>query len=86
MTLAGRKRPRKEVSEVSRRRKKQCRDSQLESTSVALDSLSWSKVPFPERFDDAEGFLELEEISDVEVVKDASAGSVAYRVSSFVSK
>ena len=52
------------------------------SETVSLDQLQWKDVPFPERFDDAEGFLGLEEISDVEVSRDEKVGRVAYKIAS----
>ncbi len=50
------------------------------STTVTLDSLPWNEVPLPDRLEDAEGFFGLEEVVNVEVVKDPSSGQVAYRV------
>ena len=37
---------------------------------VRGDALKWKRVPLPDRLDDAEGFYDLEEIEDVEVVRD----------------
>ena len=48
--------------------------------TVSLESLQWHQVPFPATFQDAEGFFGLEELSDVDVVKDSS--KIEYRVSS----
>ena len=39
---------------------------------VALDALPWGEVEMPEMFDDAEGFFGLEEVDDVEVVRDGN--------------
>ncbi|GAM89743.1 hypothetical protein ANO11243_077820 [Dothideomycetidae sp. 11243] len=39
---------------------------------VRLDELKWNDVEMPDKLDDYEGFFGLEEIDDVEVVKDAS--------------
>lgn len=36
---------------------------------VAVDSLPWNEVQMPEMFDDAEGFYGLEEVDDVEIIK-----------------
>jgi ATP-dependent RNA helicase DDX24/MAK5 len=41
---------------------------------VKSDALSWKTVTLPDRLDDAEGFYLLEEIDDVEVVRDESNG------------
>lgn len=47
---------------------------------IRLDALPWTHVKLPDRLDDAEGFFGLEEISDVEVIKDQKLGRVEYRV------
>ena len=39
---------------------------------VALDALPWGEVEMPEMFDDAEGFFGLEEVDDVEVIRDGN--------------
>ena len=49
--------------------------------AVSLDMLPWQEVAFPESgFEDAEGFFGLEEISDVDVVRDLKLGKVEYKV------
>lgn len=45
--------------------------------NVRLEDLAWKEVEMPDRLDDFEGFFGLEEIDDVEVVKDS--GNVSYR-------
>ena len=50
------------------------------STPVALHALNWKEVTLPDRLEDAEGFLGLEEIEDVEVVRDGQSGKVEFRV------
>ena len=72
--LGSRKRPKRD-QEVNR-------SLQRSSTQpVSLDTLLWQEVAFPESgFEDAEGFFGLEEISDVEVVKNSKLGNVEYRV------
>ena len=47
---------------------------------LSIEQLPWEEVPFPERFDDAEGFFGLEEISDVEVERDESSRQVRYKL------
>ena len=80
------KRPRIEANFGHRKRLKHdqrdTRPSPNSSTQpVSLDTLPWQEVAFPESgFEDAEGFFGLEEISDVEVVKDPKLGKVEYRV------
>ena len=80
------KRARIEVNLRSRKRQKHGQEANrlflISSTQpVSLDTLPWQEVAFPKSgFEDAEGFLGLEEISDVEVVKDPKLGKVEYRV------
>lgn len=47
-------------------------------SNVALEGLSWKGVSMPDRLDDYEGFLGLEEVEDVEVIREASTGKVSY--------
>ena len=53
--------------------------SKAASTHVSLDELVWREVPFPDSFEDAEGFFGLEEISDVEIAR--VGDTVAFRQS-----
>lgn len=46
---------------------------------VGLDKLPWNQVAV-DRLEDAEGFFGLEELSDVDVVKDPTLGKVEYKV------
>jgi ATP-dependent RNA helicase DDX24/MAK5 len=48
---------------------------------VRLDDLAWNDVEMPDRLDDFEGFYGLEEIDDVDVVKDDN-GIISYRATS----
>jgi ATP-dependent RNA helicase DDX24/MAK5 len=45
---------------------------------VRLDNLPWKDVDMPDRMDDYEGFFGLEEIDDVEVLRDEATGKVSY--------
>ena len=80
------KRARLDVNSGSRKRQKHGQEANklfqnLSTRPVSLDSLPWQEVAFPESgFEDAEGFFGLEEISDVEVLKDPKLGKVEYRV------
>ena len=47
--------------------------------AVGLDRLPWSQVPV-DRLEDAEGFFGLEELSNVDVVRDPTLGKVEYKV------
>ena len=78
-----RKRSRKETPAKSRKRQRfDHEDSDLQNTTqggkAVSQNLPWNEVPV-DRLDDAEGFFGLEEISDVEVLRD-SAGKIEYRV------
>lgn len=48
--------------------------------TVSVDSLPWKEAAQSDRLEDAEGFFGLEEIDDVEVVREASTGKVEFRV------
>lgn len=72
------KRRRKEASFESKKKLKSNAKDGTGSTKVTLETLPWHEVPFPENFEDAEGFFGLEEISDVDVVKDL--GKVEFKV------
>ena len=58
-------------------------DSQVdpEDRAVGLDKLPWSQVSV-DRLEDAEGFFGLEELSDVDIVRETTTGKIKYRVCS----
>ncbi|KAF2719211.1 DEAD-domain-containing protein [Polychaeton citri CBS 116435] len=43
-----------------------------------LDKLLWKKVALPDRLDDYEGFYGLEEVDDVELLRDPSTGGIKF--------
>ncbi|CAK4033547.1 ATP-dependent RNA helicase mak5 [Lecanosticta acicola] len=45
---------------------------------VNLNALQWKEVSLPDKMEDYEGFFGLEEIDDVDVVRDESAGTISY--------
>ena len=51
----------------------------LRAQPVRGDALKWKEVDLPDRLEDAEGFFGLEEIEDVEVVKDVAGQNVLFR-------
>lgn len=53
---------------IQKSSKKQKKDAPKKK--VAVDSLPWNEVTMPDMFEDAEGFYGLEEVDDVEVVRD----------------
>ncbi|KAL1306102.1 hypothetical protein AAFC00_004219 [Neodothiora populina] len=70
------------ATEGSKRRKVEHTDKAAGASPVApknvrLEELAWKEVQMPDRLDDFEGFYGLEEIDDVEIVKDG--GKISYR-------
>ncbi|OAP65250.1 hypothetical protein AYL99_01222 [Fonsecaea erecta] len=47
--------------------------------AIRGDALKWKTVPLPTRLEDAEGFFGLEEIDDVDVVRDGTTHHVMFR-------
>jgi ATP-dependent RNA helicase DDX24/MAK5 len=83
---APKKRPRDGTESTKISRKKQKPDPKNEGSkelnpTVKSDQLRWTEVALPDRLEDAEGFFGLEEIEDVEVVKDANGKNVLFRPS-----
>ncbi|KAF2275493.1 DEAD-domain-containing protein [Westerdykella ornata] len=73
-TSAKRSRPHKNGEMKSRKRQK----VEGQSRKVRLDQLQWKPVEMPDRLDDYEGFFGLEEIDDVDVVRDEVTGAVTF--------
>ncbi|KAJ4407956.1 ATP-dependent RNA helicase [Didymella pomorum] len=48
---------------------------------VQLNDLGWKTVGMPDRLEDTEGFYGLEEIDDIEVIKDATTGNITFQTS-----
>lgn len=78
--MAKGKRARDEKSQISNNKKQKTSSQSRETRAVPIDKLQWKEVALPERMEDAEGFFGLEEIEDVDVVRDADKGTVQYRV------
>ena len=78
------KRRHTDISHKPRKRQRKDKDHlavrNKSTKSVGLDALPWNEARLPDMVDDAEGFFGLEEVSDVEVVKDENLGRVEYRV------
>ena len=47
---------------------------------ISLDDLAWKEVALPDRLEDAEGFFGLEEVENVEVLRDEQSGKFEYKV------
>jgi len=74
------------VEAMKARKRRKLEDGKVprktEATDISrADDLGWKDVSMPDRLDDYEGFFGLQEVGDVDVIKDASSGQV-----SFVSK
>ena len=88
MTMASivKKRPRSNKSKISRKKIKidashhELQKGLSDPKAIALDELPWSTVSLPDRLENAEGFYGLEEIADVEIVRDSKAGKIECRV------
>ena len=73
------------VEDTGRKLKKRRKVQNSPSTTVVShDNLQWREVAVPDRLEDAEGFLGLgiEEIEDVEVIRDPKSSRVQFRVKS----
>src|SRR5271170_1169236 len=55
------------------------RNAESSSALVQSDKLKWREVVLPDRLEDAEGFFGLEEIEDVEIVRDEDRKEVLFR-------
>jgi ATP-dependent RNA helicase DDX24/MAK5 len=75
--MRARKRQKVEQPSVAERPAKKAKTSNTKKP-VRLDKLPWKDVDLPDRMDDYEGFFGLEEIDDVEVLRDEATGHVSY--------
>ncbi len=93
MSRTGQKRskPTQIANSSRKRRKLETASSKLKNikpsfntspATVLANELAWREVTPPERLDDAEGFFGLEEIDDVEVIRDTSGNQTHFRVHS----
>ena len=86
MALVGKKRPRDSAAFKAKKRQRtdfDKGDAQVDpkNRAVGLDKLPWSQVSV-DRLEDAEGFFGLEELSDVDIVREPATGKIEYRVCS----
>lgn len=49
-------------------------------TTFKVNELDWKRVELPDLLDDAEGFYGLEEIDDVEIIRDPEHGEIKFQV------
>ncbi|KAK3699832.1 ATP-dependent RNA helicase [Vermiconidia calcicola] len=52
--------------------------TKVPKSKVKADALAWRDVSMPDHMDDYEGFLGLEEVEDVEVVRDGTTGGISF--------
>lgn len=78
--MKARKRQKVDQPSTGERPAKKARTSGSKNSKkpVKLDNLPWKDVDMPDRMDDYEGFFGLEEIDDVEVIRDDATGKVSY--------
>lgn len=75
------------VSKADRKYAKSSKSQKIEAIShkaeakrkVRLDELKWKSVELPDRLDDYEGFYGLEEVDDVDIIRDATTGIYSYQ-------
>lgn len=66
---------------VKRKKAKRLIDGSAKHVSVTpIDKLAWREITPPDGFKDAEGLMGLEEVDDVEVLRDLNGGPVHFRV------
>lgn len=58
---------------------KRLKKSTTNSHAVSIDKLGWQKVSMPDRLDDVEGFMGMEEVEGVEIVRKGD-GAFEYKV------
>ena len=83
MALIGKRGQRDLTASRPRKRQRVNKATQQSKTAlgtVNVDLLAWNEVPLPDRLDDAEGFFGLEEVDDVEVMRDTASGTLEFRV------
>lgn len=69
----------------SKKRKKAAKSGPVSDDSswdgvVGIDDLNWTEVALPDRLEDATGFLGLEEIDGVDIVRSSGGGEVQFKV------
>lgn len=88
--LGGKRLKSTDVHNISRKRRKlevprkkpksRQPESNISVATLSASELPWKEITPPERLGDAEGFLGLEEIDDVEIVRDSQGKQTRFRV------
>ena len=60
--------------------KKECSPESIRKRHLAPEEVKWKQVPIPDQLHDAEGFFGLEEVENVEIIRNAHSGDLEYRV------
>lgn len=85
MAQAGEKRStRPTKTEPRKKRKREAVEVGAQQPSqaqpVSVDGLQWKEVDLPDRLEDAEGFLGLEEVDDVQIIRDGHGKGPRFQV------
>src|SRR6201999_4114131 len=72
-------RPAPQNSRKRQRLPQQTKSQAYSGPAIRGDALKWKTVPLPNRLEDAEGLYGLEEIDDVDVVRDETTNHVMFR-------
>lgn len=62
----------------SRKSKAKGNGPQKPRVAIKAGDLVWNEVGLPDRMEDAEGFFGLEEVADVEVIRDPASGQISF--------
>ena len=70
---------------LNKKQKTTARENEAEGSlsktgAIPIDQLEWQEVALPDHLEDVEGFFGLEEIENVEIVRDAKNGNIVYKV------
>ena len=82
----GQKRVRDSKAQVPQSKKRKATKTEADSDDSAwdglvdIDELNWQEVALPDRLEDAGGFLGLEEIDGVDIVRQQGNGQVQFKV------
>lgn len=66
---------------AKQRPKKRSKKEETQYLVVSESDLPWREVALPDRLEDAEGFFGLEEIEDVDIVREEGKPGIQFRVS-----
>ena len=76
--MKARKRRKMDSAEAKQESKSKSKPGSAKKVRTVLNALAWKSVDTPDGLDDYEGFFGLEEVEDVDVVKDEETGVVRF--------